>query len=502
MEWKNVSAPRIMIAAPKSGSGKTLFTAGLLRLLTRKGFRAGAFKCGPDYIDPMFHREALHLEAGNLDTFFTEPPVTRGLLLKGAGRRDLAVIEGVMGYFDGIGTEGSHASSFELAAVTETPVVLAVDASGMSRSLVPLIKGFADYGEKKLICGVLLNRVSGMLYPRLKTMIEKETGLCVFGYLPKDEAFSAGSRHLGLVLPDHRKQETEALLDRLADVMEKTVDLEGLIRAAFQAPKLDGRLPVPGPYDESYAGNCTGTSAGSCTGLRPGEPLRIGIARDEAFSFYYEENLELLREMGAEPVLFSPLTDRRLPEVQGLIFGGGYPELYAEALQENAEMRTAVKKALSGGMPALAECGGFMYLKDALTDAAGRRFRMCGVLPGESRMTEKLVRFGYVTLTEKTASDGEGAGRAEDAAERWTRPGAVLKGHEFHYADSTDNGSAFRAERASGTAGWDCMKAEGNLLAGFPHLYWWSCPDFAGEFLRRCARYGAAESGSGRKPRN
>ena len=489
MEWKNVSAPRIMIAAPKSGSGKTLFTAGLLRLLTRKGFRAGAFKCGPDYIDPMFHREALHLESGNLDTFFTDPPVTRGLLLKGAGRRDLALMEGVMGYFDGIGTEGSRASSYELAAVTETPVVLAVDASGMSRSLVPLIKGFADYEEKKQICGVLLNRVSGMLYPRLKAMIEKETGLCVFGYLPKDEAFSAGSRHLGLVLPEHRKQETEALLDRLADVMEKTVDLESLVRAAFQAPKLDGRLPVPGNY--------AGSGVENRAGQRPADPLRIGVARDEAFSFYYEENLELLREMGAEPVFFSPLSDRRLPEVQGLIFGGGYPELYAEALQENAEMRKAVKKVISGGMPVLAECGGFMYLKDALTDASGRRFAMCGVLPGESRMTEKLVRFGYMTLKEKTAPEREGAGRMEDAAERWTRPGAVLKGHEFHYADSTDNGSAFRAERASGTDGWDCMKAEGNLLAGFPHLYWWSCPEFTAEFLRRCARYGAGEGGGG-----
>ncbi len=462
MEYHEIRSPRIMIAAPGSGSGKTLVTCGLLRLLKKKGYRAGAFKCGPDYIDPMFHRQVLGVPSVNLDTFFAEPPLARGLLLRGAETRDIAVLEGVMGYFDGIGAGGMAASSYDAACVTETPVVLTVSARGMSRSLVPLIRGFVEYGEQHLIRGVILNRMRPMLYPAMKKMIESELELKVLGYVPEDPAFRWESRQLGLVQPAEGDlpEKLQRQMDVLAERLEESLDLEEILRIAGEAAPLSGSIP-----DVSHEGRITGEA--------PFRGLRIAVARDEAFSFYYEENLELLRELGAELVLFSPIRDRSLPEADGILLGGGYPELWGALLEENKEMRCAVKQAASGGIPVLAECGGFMYLQEALTGADGVRHEMCGVLPGESSMREKLVRFGYVSVQEKKAGD-------------WLPAGQPVRGHEFHYSDSTDNGDSCTAVRASGTGSWDCIHADSTIFAGYPHLYYRSCPEFAAEFLRRC----------------
>lgn len=486
-ETESISIPRLMIAAPGSGSGKTLITCGLLRLLQRKNFRPAAFKCGPDYIDPMFHRQVLGIPSRNLDTFFspgdsdnsanTAPATLARAVVK--NRADIAVIEGVMGYFDGTGTTGMDASSFDLARQTDTPVILILNAKGMSRSVVPLLRGFADYEkEDRKIRGVILNRISAGMFPIMKKWIEEDTDLRVIGYLPQDESLSWGSRHLGLLQPEELTDLQEQI-DRLADILEKTIDQEALLDLAGTAPaillpsgksqKKDDAAPVsPGP--------------------------RIAVARDEAFSFYYEDNLEMLQECGAELIFFSPVHDRKLPEADGLLLGGGYPELHAGALAQNEEMKAQIRERAAKGMPVLAECGGFMYLQEnlVLTDMeAGKdgadqeTYKMCGLLPGTCRMTDKLVRFGYIELEKKAGENSE----AESFEAGYLKDGHRIRGHEFHYFDSTDNGAACTARKPGGRRSWDCMVVQDNIMAGFPHLYYRSDPAFAEAFVEKCRQY-------------
>ena len=451
-----------MIAAPGSGSGKTLVTCGLLRLLQRHGLRPAAFKCGPDYIDPMFHRKVLGIPSGNLDMFFSPGEAVREVF-RGTLRRhpaDIAVIEGVMGYYDGGGASGTEASSFELAKQTDTPVILVVRAKGMARSVVPLLKGFTAYeapGGK--IRGVILNGVSKSTAARMKQWIEEETDLRVAGYLPQDSALSWDSRHLGLLQPEELK-DLDGQLDRLADLMEETIDTEVLLSIAG----VEGRR-VPEERTSE-------TKAAEKQMPEEDGPV-IAVARDEAFSFYYEENLEVLRECGARIKFFSPLHDRELPDADGLLIGGGYPELHAAELEANTAMREQIRARAAEGMPVLAECGGFMYLQEYL-EVPGGTFRMCGVLPGVCRKTDHLVRFGYLELTGKTRDAG------------YLPAGHRIRGHEFHYYDSTDNGDACEALKPGKSSRWDCMKVQGNIMAGFPHLWYRSDPAFAAAFVERC----------------
>jgi cobyrinic acid a,c-diamide synthase len=474
---------RFMIAAPGSGSGKTLITCGLLRLLKRHGLRPAAFKCGPDYIDPMFHRKVLGIPSGNLDMFFSPGDAVKDVF-RGALRRhpaDIAVIEGVMGYFDGAGASGMEASSFDLAKRTDTPVILVVRAKGMARSIVPLLKGLADYeGPGGKIRGVILNCVTKSTAARMKQWIEEETKLRVAGYLPQDSALSWDSRHLGLLQPEELK-DLDGQLDRLADLMEETIDTEVLLSIAGA----EGRRAPEGQMPED-----AGQSAGVYAAMEEDSPV-IAVARDEAFSFYYEENLEVLRECGARIEFFSPLYDSDLPEADGLLIGGGYPELHAAELEANTAMREQIRAKAAEGMPVLAECGGFMYLQEYLEvpgageeagkrEAAGGRFRMCGVLPGSCRKTDRLVRFGYAELSGKT----QDTGKTTDAG--YLPAGHRIRGHEFHYYDSTDNGDACLASKPGNTSTWDCMTVHGNVMAGFPHLWYRSDPAFAAAFVERC----------------
>ena len=454
--------PRFMIAAPGSGSGKTLVTCGLLRLLQRHGLRPAAFKCGPDYIDPMFHRKVLGIPSGNLDMFFSPGEavreVFRGTLLRHPA--DIAVIEGVMGYYDGGGVSGTEASSFELAKQTDTPVILVVRAKGMARSIVPLLKGFTAYeapGGK--IRGVILNGVSKSTAARMKQWIEEETDLQVAGYLPQDSALSWDSRHLGLLQPEELEN-LDGQLDRLADLMEETINTEVLLSIAGAEGR---RVPEERTSETKAAEKQMPEEDG---------PV-IAVARDEAFSFYYEENLEVLRECGARIKFFSPLHDRELPDADGLLIGGGYPELHAAELEANSAMREQIRAKAAEGLPVLAECGGFMYLQEYL-EVPGGTFRMCGVLPGVCRKTDHLVRFGYLELTGKTRDAG------------YLPAGHRIRGHEFHYYDSTDNGDACEALKPGKSSRWDCMKVQGNIMAGFPHLWYRSDPAFAAAFVERC----------------
>ena len=321
-----MNLPRILIAAPRSGGGKTTFVCGLLRLLQKKGLSPTPFKCGPDFIDPLFHRELLGLSGANLDLFFTGEETVRGLLARYGKGHDLAVLEGVMGYYDGVGGTTETAGSYDLARATDTPVLLVLDARGVSLSLAAEVKGFLSFRTPSRIAGLFLNRCSASLHTLLAPVLERETGLPVLGYLPPDDAVSLESRHLGLVTPEDVQGLPEKL-DRLAETLERSFDLERLLAVAKSAPPLENRLVTHAP-------------------VHSGLPLRLAVARDRAFCFYYRENLDLLRELGAEPVFFSPLTDRALPEnCDGLYLGGGYPELWLGQLAENRPMLESVRFA-------------------------------------------------------------------------------------------------------------------------------------------------------------
>ena len=444
--------PRIMIAAPASGSGKTLFTCALLRLLERKGIRAAAFKCGPDFIDPMFHKKVLGTPSRNLDLYMAGEEGVRRSFAAGCAGAEIAVIEGVMGYFDGTGASGMEGSSYELATVLQTPVLLTADVRGMSRSAAAMIKGFTDYGEQKMICGAFLNRTSAVTAERIEGWLAKEAGIPVLGFFPADDELRLESRHLGLVEPEEIP-DLQQKIDHAADILEVTLNLEALFMAAGGAPAL--QVETGNPEE------------------REGSSVTVAVAQDEAFSFYYEDNLELLQELGAKIVYFSPLHDRELPEADGLLIGGGYPELKAGELAANTGMLASIRKAADSGMPILAECGGFQYLQEELVDKEGAVHRMCGVLKGSSRMTDRLVRFGYVEVS------GEGL---------YFGTGRTIRGHEFHYSDSTENGSACKAVKPGGKS-WDCMVVQGRIAAGYPHLYYRSCPAFAESFVIECGKF-------------
>ena len=471
-----IRIPRILIAAPGSGSGKTLLTCALLRLLGRRGIRAAAFKCGPDFIDPMFHKKVLGTPSRNLDLYLAGEEGVRRSFAAGcedtrrsfaAGGEDvrrsfaagcegaqIAVIEGVMGYFDGTGASGMEGSSYHLASVLQAPVLLAADVRGMSQSAAALIKGFADYGEQKMISGAFLNRVSPAMANRISGWLESEAGIPVLGSFPPDDALHIESRHLGLVEPDEIPDLLQKI-DHAADLLGQTLNLELLLEIAGDAPVLQvEKMSWEKPSVEV-------------------SPVTIAVAEDEAFSFYYEDNLELLEELGAQIVRFSPLHDREIPEADGLLIGGGYPELKARELAANTFMVSSIRRAAEQGMPMLAECGGFQYLQEKLVDAEGIEHRMCGVLKGCSRMTKKLVRFGYVEVS------GEGG---------YFGSGRAIRGHEFHYSDSTNNGNVCKAVKPDGRA-WDCMVVQGRIVAGYPHLYYRSDPAFAEAFVRECRKF-------------
>ena len=457
MEIKKVF-PRVLISAPKSGSGKTLITCGLLRLLERKGYKPVSFKCGPDYIDPMFHRTVLKIPSRNLDLFLMGTEGIKSALCRGTAGRDIGIIEGVMGYFDGVSATSVSGSSYDIGKISGAPSILIVNCKGMSRSMLPMIKGYCDYrldeNESKdntnNIRGIILNNISDRLADEISALILEETGVPVIGHLPMMKDLEIKSRHLGLIMPS----EIPGILSviyRVSDELEERFDFDKFIEIANGASELkDNRS-----YDAVDADD---------------NSVRVGVARDEAFCFYYDDNLDLLKEMGAEIVYFSPLHDKEIPNVSRLILGGGYPELYAKQLSENVSMISSIRKAAGKGMPILAECGGFLYLKENLRDQDGNEFEMAGILKGNAYMTESLGHFGYVTMTAQRDNP-------------YLESGDIIRGHEYHYCDTTDNGDVCEMKKPSGNRSWRGYQMSKNVFAGFAHLYYPSCPEFARRFL-------------------
>lgn len=395
-----------MITAASSGSGKTMITCGILELFKRKGLNPLACKCGPDYIDGLFHKQVLELEGMNLDSYFEAPEELRDKYSR-LSKGHLPVVEGVMGYFDGLGGSTTRASSWEVAHILDLPAVLVVDARGASVSLAALIKGFLEF-ERSMgsqIKAVIFNRMSPMLYPRIRELVERETGIRAAGFVPELDFLKVGSRHLGLVLPEEIAGLREQM-NRLGKCLEETIDWEFLAELGAEKEERDAL------EEENTEASCTAAFS-----------FRLGIAMDEAFCFYYQDNLRLLERLGGELVYFSPIHDRSLPEqLDGLILGGGYPELYCEALSLNESMRESVKKAAEGGLPVLGECGGYLYLLEELEAEDGRIWPMTGVLKGKGYKKGKNSRFGYIGVEAEKDS-------------LYLKPGEQIRGHEFHYWD-------------------------------------------------------------------
>lgn len=434
-----------MIAGTGSGCGKTTVTLAILRAMQRRGIPLAAFKCGPDYIDPMFHKAVLGIPSRNLDLFFINEREIRSQIVRNIPKDGLGVIEGVMGFYDGVSGTTDTASAAHLARATGTPAVLVVRPKGQSLSLAAILAGFRDFAENTL-CGVILNGVSDGMYPFYRDIVQK-SGLKVLGYLPPVPEAEIPDRHLGLVTADELNN-LNYRLDLLADAAINRIEIDELLSIAHSAPEIAD--------DAEKIKTVTKT------------PVRIAVARDKVFCFYYEDNFDILRDLGAELVEFSPISDSGLPEnIDGLYLGGGYPELYAKELSNNENMRNSIRNAIDMGLPTIAECGGFLYLHDHLDGV-----QMAGVVHANAVMTKKLQPFGYVTLTAQ--KDNMLSARGEQ-----------IRAHEFHYAKSEDNGANFIAEKPNGRK-WQCVHATQSRYAGFPHLFFRANIEFAERFVRKC----------------
>ena len=454
-----MNTPSLMLAAPASGSGKTLLTCGLLQVLLNQKLNIVSFKCGPDYIDPMFHTEVLGTKCRNLDLFLSSEETVRYLFSRHAKEADLALLEGVMGYYDGVGNS-TWGSAYELAGTIGAPVVLVVNVRGMGLSVTALIKGFLEFRQVSHIKGVILNQLSPMLYDRMKECVERETGVKVYGYLPVMKDCEIESRHLGLFMPEEIC-DFKSRLNKIAKVMEETLDIEGLLRLARGAEKMQGK-----PGEE-------------ITGLPSpfaGEGISVAYAKDEACCFCYEDNLELLRDFGVKLYTISPLSDGHLPkQIHGLLLFGGYPELYAEKLSNNIILRNEIRDKILSGLPTMAECGGFLYLLESLQDKdSGREYPMAGVFPGSGYDGGKLVRFGYVEL-----KGGKAFGRDV----------GTIRAHEFHHYDTENPGGSFLAQKPLSHRNWHCIHSSGTIFAGFPHQYFYGNLKLPEAFLGACREF-------------
>lgn len=450
--------PRLMVAAASSGSGKTTVVCTLLELLRRRSCQAAAFKSGPDYIDPMFHRRVLDTPSYNLDLFLlgrNEPSRDTACRILGRhGRqKEIAILEGAMGYYDGIGM-GSEASAYKLASATGTPVVLVVDGRGSALTLAAVLKGMAAFRKDSRIAGFIVNRVKPMVYARYRRAWERESGLQSLGYLPDMPDCTFSSRHLGLVTASEIA-DLQDILRKLGDAGRMSLDWGAMMGLARTAPPLSWKEPDM---------------------AAPADTVRLAIARDEAFCFYYEDSLDTLRSYGAELIPFSPLHDGSLPDCDGLYLGGGYPELYAQNLSRNGSMSASIRQAIRQGMPCLAECGGFMYLHDYYRCQDGQLLPWAGVISGETYMTGGLRHFGYVTLEARTDT-------------LLLLRGKTLTAHEFHYSGSTASGSSCTAYKAGSSRQWPAIVASGRLFAGYPHIHFSGCPDCASRFIGACRQF-------------
>lgn len=430
-----------LLAGTGSGCGKTTVTLGLLTLLQRRGLRVQPYKVGPDYLDTGWHTALCGVTSRNLDAFMLPAPTLNALFCDHLQQADIAVIEGVMGLYDGYGTDPDYCSSAAMAKQLGCPVILLVDGKAVSTSIAATVMGFQHFDPSLNIAGVIVNRVnSDGHYHLLKSAIERYCGLPVLGYVPRVDGVSLPERHLGLVTARESAIEARPWRD-FATTLERTLDVDRLLELSALSALPAGEWP---PLPTSGAG------------------LTLALAEDEAFHFYYPDNLALLERAGVKLVRFSPLHDRELPDCQMIWLGGGYPELHARALAANASMLAQLRAAHQRGVAIYAECGGLMYLGSTLKDAQGEVHAMADILPGDSKMGKRLTRFGY----------------CEARAERQTllaAPGERLRGHEFHYSDFTARippvMACSKTRDGEVLAQWQGGWQLGNTFASYLHVH-------------------------------
>ena len=435
---------RLLIGGTHSGCGKTTVTCAVLKALCDRGLKVSAFKCGPDYIDPMFHKNVIGVDSHNLDSFFCDENTLRFLLNEYAA--DISIIEGVMGYYDGVNGRGSAHS---VSLITETPSVLVINCRGMSDSLGAAASGFLNY-RKNNIKGVIFNELPERLESSVRNICG-ELGTEYLGRFPRC-GFTFDSRHLGLVTPGEMTDIREKL-SKLGELAERFLDIDKIVEIS-DSKELSFNDPVFPKLNLSAS------------------PI-IAVSEDSAFCFRYAENLDLLRKLGCTIKKFSPLEDSSVPKCDGLILCGGYPELYAERLFSNADMLRSVRGVIESGTPTIAECGGFMYLHERFVDNSGTEYKGVGIIKGSVRKTDKLQRFGYAELISKR----------DDLL---CRQGGSMRVHEFHYWNSDNAGCDLIARKADGRE-WECVHCNDNLYAGFPHLYLYSDIKLAERFIRKAA---------------
>lgn len=492
-----------LITAGSSGSGKTSVVVGLLSLLQRKGYNVGSFKCGPDYIDPMFHRAVMGVESHNLDLFLASADRVKEFYQRYSAGKTAVICEGAMGYFDGLGGITDEASAWKVADTLDLPVIAVIDAKGASLSIAAQILGLKALRQPHHIVGVILNKCSKMLYQRLKPVLETEAGVKLIGCIPYVEGAEFSSRHLGLYTAGEISDINQRI-EKIADALEDSLDFEafeelckrnvkaedGVKQVELEDSKtfagegedctLDGRKTRANELDDAESrktcANCGKPEAS--TDCKTHAKAKIAVARDDAFCFLYEETLDTLKEQGAELVFFSPLHDEGLPKgVNGLYLPGGYPELFAGELSFNEDMLKDVKSAIESGLPTVAECGGFLYLCESLEDGNGDIYEQVGIFEGAATNKEKLVRFGYSLLSQE-----------EDSL--LFRKGEEVPMHEFHYWDAADPGSDLLATKPLGGRSYRCAYSTDTLYAGFPHLYLAGKPKLAARFVEKAAAFG------------
>jgi cobyrinic acid a,c-diamide synthase len=463
----------LLIAGVSSGTGKTTITMGLIAALHRRGLRVQPFKAGPDYIDPTYHSLAAGRPCRNIDTWMVPPDRALAMFQQATQQVDMAVIEGVMGLFDGFSYSDDAGSSAEIAKLVQVPVILVLDVGKMARSAGALALGYRRFDPELNLAGFILNRCGSTgHYEGVKQAVAQATGLPVVGYLPKDAGLHIPERHLGLVPTDERGELSD-FISHAASLIETHLDLDLILEMShYQRPAVAAHGPVSPPAP---------TAA----------PLvRLAVARDRAFSFYYEDNLDLLRQAGAEIVFFSPLADAAWPPAScGLYLGGGFPEIYAAELAANESMRQALRQAHAAGLPIYAECGGFMVLTEAIIDLAGNCHPMAGLVPGLTRMQPRLMSLGYRVV--------------ESPAGNFLLPaGVTTRGHEFHWSrwevpasQQSSLAPAWtiqprRGDQAPQPSGY----AQGNLVASYVHLHFGHTLQLAPNFVRACRAWSASHA--------
>ncbi|WP_432665704.1 cobyrinate a,c-diamide synthase [Wukongibacter baidiensis] len=450
---------RFVIAGTQSGVGKTTVTTGLMRALTLRGLNIQPFKVGPDYIDPAFHSFVTGNKSRNLDSWMLSEETIKELFTKNALGKGLSVIEGVMGLYDGFGIEKDMGSTAHLAKILKAPVILVIDGRGMSSSAAAQVLGYKMYDTELELKGIIVNNVSGEKhYEIIRKVIERDTGIKCLGFLKKNANIKLESRHLGLV-PSVEIDGLEKRLDELAQMVEETIDIEGILQLADEAESLDGK------YDSD---------------INREKVVNIGVALDKAFNFYYQDNLDLLEELGANLIYFSPLKDKELPDnIHGLYLGGGFPEVFPKELEDNSEMRNDILNKSLKGMPIYAECGGLMYLTKSIENFEGDKFQMVGVFDRESRMTKRLQRFGYVNVNiNKPCAISEG--------------NDVVKAHEFHRStlDEVEEENCvykvdkIREKKLQKT--WECGLVKNNTLGAYAHIHFYANKALAKNFINNC----------------